>query len=187
MVRERYSLEPHKPVPQCVQVRDSFDQTQAIPGEGRNYLIHSLNPTFRTRLLHLESLPCSTTGPRSAHTVCQDGSVYICHWPEMPGQASARMLSPNEASGIAVWLVRDRAPNPHLLKGNVSAPFLVYSGCFSNAPDLLGYQGTASPLPGTVFTEHQDCPALGSGALLSPASHPPLLPHCLCLDRRMKR
>lgn len=60
---ERYSLEPHKPAHQGVQVRYSSNQTPAIPGEGRDHLIHGLGRTFRTRSLDLEPLPCSTTGP----------------------------------------------------------------------------------------------------------------------------
>lgn len=82
------------------------------------------------------------------------------------GQASGRTLRPNKARGIAVWLVRDGAPNPPLLRGNVFTPFIGYNRCFSNAQTHWGAR------------EQQDCPALGSRALLSLASRPLLSPHC---------
>lgn len=56
-----------------------------------------------------------------------------------------------------------------LLRGNVSTPFAVCNACFPDVSDLLGAREQQVPLPGTVFTEQQDCPAIDSGALLSPA------------------
>lgn len=70
-----------------------------------------------------------------------------------------------------MWLVRDRAPTLPCLEA-MCLQRSQYTIGASLIPQIYWGAREQQVLSLAVFTEQQDCPALDSGALLSPACHP---------------